>query len=335
MRNIDWDQLNFSYMPTNGHMRHTYKDGSWDDGVFHEEDTISLSIAATCLHYGQAVFEGLKAFQCRDGKVRLFRPLENARRLNRSMRRILGPEIPEELFLAATRRVVKANLDFVPPYGTGGSLYVRPLAIGSGPRLGVSASDQYEFIVFTVPVGSYYKGGIKPVDVLVVEDFDRAAPRGTGDIKLGGNYAASLRPNKQAKEAGYEITLFLDPKSDEFIDEFATSNFIAVTKDGKYVTPDSRSILSSITNNTLATLAESMNIPVETRPIRVDELDEFAEVAACGTAVVITPVRKIVHGDKTYEFGEECGPVLKKLYDKVTGIQAGEIPDEFGWLADI
>lgn len=332
---IDWDKLSFNYIPTRSHIRYTYKDGKWSQGELLAQHEITLPIAATCFHYGQAIFEGLKAFCCKDGNVRVFRPKESVARLNRSMSRILGPEIPYDLFTDAVKQVVRDNIDYVPPYGTGGSLYIRPFVIGSGNKIGVSASDEYVFMILVTPVGAYYKGGMKPVDAVIIEEYDRAAPLGTGDIKLGGNYAASLKPSKQAKEKGFDITLFLDAQSRQYVDEFGTSNFIAITRDGEYITPDSQSILASITNKTLMQLAETEGIKVIKRRIHVDELADLAEVGACGTAVVITPIRKIVYGDKVFEYGEQCGPILTKLYEKVTGIQYGEIADEFGWLMDI
>lgn len=335
MADIQWDKLGFEYMPTKSHIRHSYKNGKWDEGTLSSDHNVTLPIAATSLHYGQTVFEGLKAFRQKNGDVALFRPLENAKRLNFSLRRILAEEVPEDLFLEAVKRVVRDNIEFIPPYGTGGSLYIRPFAFGSGARIGVASSDEYEFITLVVPVGAYYKGGIKPVDAMIVNDYDRAAPLGTGQIKLGGNYAASLLPSKKAKEKGFPITLFLDAREHKYVDEFGTSNFIGITKDGKYVTPSSESILRSITNKSLMQLCETLDIPVEQRQINIDEVPDFAEVGACGTAVVITPVGRIVYGDKEFTYGDECGPILRKLYDRVTGIQFGELPDEFNWMEKI
>jgi branched-chain amino acid aminotransferase len=335
MPNINWNELTFQYMPTKSNIRYTWKDGEWDEGSLHASEEISLHIAASCLHYGQECFEGLKAFSCKDGVVRIFRPDENARRISSTSQHILGPSIPVDLFLDAVRRVVKDNIEYVPPYGTGGSLYIRPLLIGTSPRIGISPSDEYTLIIMVMPVGPYYKGGITPVEALVMEGFDRAAPQGTGHVKVGGNYAAGLKPAKFAKERGFPINLFLDSASHKYIDEFGTSNFIGVTKNGVYVTPDSRSILPSITNKTLMRLAEDMGIKVERRPIPVEELADLAEVGACGTAVVITPISRIVHGDREFSYGQECGPILKRLYDAVTGIQYAEREDKHGWLFDL
>ena len=335
MPDIDWDKLTFHYSKTKSNIRYQWKNGKWSEGKLTNDDHINLHIASTCLHYGQECFEGLKAFKCKDGKVRIFRPWENARRISETSQYIQGPELPEEIFIDACQKVVKDNIDYIPPYGTGGSLYIRPLLIGTSPRIGVMPSDTYEFIVLVIPVGPYYKGGIKPVDALIMDKYDRAAPRGTGHVKVGGNYAAGLTPAKFAKERGFPINLFLDAETHQYIDEFGTSNFIAITEDGRYVTPDSPSILPSITNKSLIQLAGDAGITVERRKIHIDELSEFKEVAACGTAVVITPIQRIIYGDRTFEYGKECGPVLKGLYDKVTSIQYAETDDPYGWNLEV
>jgi len=332
---IDWSSLGFGYVPTKSHIRYTYKDGKWTGGELRKEHSITLPIAATVFHYGQALFEGMKAFYRKDGKVCIFRPTENATRINLTASHILMPEIPEELFLDALNKVVKDNIEYVPPYGTGGSLYIRPFMFGSGEQLGVAPSKTYEFMIFVSPVGPYYKGGIKPVEAYVMEEIDRAAPRGTGHIKVAGNYAASLKPHKIIKEKGCQIALFLDPATHQYIDEFGTSNFLAITKDGKYVTPKSDSILGSITNKSLMTIAEDIGISVENRQVHKSELENFAEVGACGTAVVITPVSRIFFGSKIYTYGNEIGPVLKKLYDRMMAIQTGDLPDTHNWLVEV
>ncbi len=333
---IDWESLTFSYMPTRSNIRYKYANGAWDNGTLTSDFNISMSIAATCLHYGQNAFEGIKAFRCKDGKVRIFRPWQNHQRMNRTAHQLLGPELPEELFIEALTRVVRDNIDYVPPYGSGGSLYIRPLFIGTGAQIGVAPASEYEFIVMVMPVGKYYKEGLKGVPALVIEDFDRAAPKGMGSYKVAGNYGASLMPAKLAKNAGYPIPLFLDPKEHKYIDEFGTSNFLAITKDGKYVTSDSPSILPSVTNMSLMQVAEDLGLTVEKRPIIAEEeLPEFAEVDACGTAVVITPISSVTIHGKTIEYGQECGPVSKKLYDRLTGIQYGEIEDTHGWLLEV
>ena len=332
---IDWENLGFKFMPARSNIRFHYADGKWDDGTLTGSYDITVSVAANAFHYGQAIFEGGKAFRCKDGTVKVFRPDENARRLNLSASRILGPEIPVEQFCDLVRRVVLDNIDYVPPYGSGGSLYIRPLYIGTGPQIGVAPSKDYELLIMVMPVGPYYKGGMKPVPALVIEDYDRAAPLGTGTIKLGGNYGASLKPAKIAKEKGFPIPLFMDPKTHQYVDEFGTSNFFGITKDGVYATPDSPSILGSITNKSLQQIAEDLGMKVERRHIHRDELGNFAEIGACGTAVVITPISEIVTADKVFKYGEECGSTLQKLYHAMTGIQYGELPDTHGWMFEV
>lgn len=337
MPNIDWDKLEFEYRPAKTNIRFTYDNGQWGEGRLTEDLFLDLHVAATCIHYGQACFEGLKAHSCRDGKVRIFRPDENGKRLSESSEYILGPDVPVDMFVEGVKKVVKDNIDYVPPYGTGGALYIRPVLIGTTPRIGIRPSDTYELIILVIPVGPYYKGGIKPVDALVMDGFDRAAPLGTGRFKVAGNYAGGLTPAKFAKDRGFPINLFLDAKTHTLIDEFGTSNFIGITKDGKYVTPKSASTLPSITNKSLMQLAEDIGIEVEKRDISLEDLTELAEVGACGTAVIITPIHHIVHGDCTYTFGDGscCGPVLQKLYDALTSIHRGETEDVHGWMIDV
>jgi len=320
-------------MNTNCHIRYIWRDGKWDAGTLEKEPYLNIHIAASSLHYGQAAFEGMKAFRQKSGDLVLFRPQENARRMVNTARRTCMAEFTEEMFLDACRRVIRANEEFVPPYGTGGSLYVRPLLIGTGAQIGVGPANEYTFIVLVVPVGPYYKGGLKPVKALVWDEYDRAAPLGVGHVKVAGNYAASLYAHEKAKHAGYPVELYLDAKEHKYIEEFATSNFIAITKDGKYVTPKSESILPSVTNMTLRQIAEDLGMPVETRPIAFSEIDTFAEVGACGTAVVVTPVCEITRAGKVHETGpsDGCGPVLEKLYQTVQGIQYGELPDTHNW----
>lgn len=330
---IDWESLGFTYMDTSSHVRYTCCNGTWDDGGLHDEPYVNLHICATALHYGQSAFEGLKAFSCQDGTVRIFRPQENARRMIDTANRIMIEPVPEAMFLDAIERVVRANIEYVPPYGTGGSLYIRPLLFGTTPRIGVRPAAEYTFVVFVIPVGDYYKGDLAPVSAIVMDEFDRSAPLGVGHVKVAGNYSPGLRPSTIASEQGFPIILYLDAAEHKYVDEFGTSNFIAITRDGTYVTPSSRSILPSVTNKTLMELAEGEGISVERRPVAFEEIAEFAEVAACGTAVVITPVNRIVRGDATIEVGprEGCGPVLERLYNKVRGIQFGELPDTYGW----
>ncbi len=333
MQNIDWDKLGFNYMDTRCHIRYTWRDGAWNNGELYDSPEMGIHIAAGCLHYGQAAFEGMKAFRCKDGKVRAFRPQENVKRMAMTANRTCMPEVPEAMFLDAMERVVKANADYIPPYGTGGSLYIRPLLIGSGMQIGVAPAPEYTFLILVIPVGAYYKGGLKPVKAVILDDYDRAAPLGVGGIKVAGNYAASLYAHEQAKKAGFAVELYLDAKEHKYVEEFATSNFVGITRDGAYVTPKSTSILPSITNVTLMELARSDGIDVQVRPILFEELEDFAEVGACGTAVVVTPVSQITRGDQVIKIGsqDDCGPVLQKLYESVQAIQYGEAPDPHGW----
>jgi len=336
-QNINWKNLGFDYIQTPHPIRYQWKAGKWDGGELMDEPFIRLHIAATSLHYGQECFEGLKAFTCRDGKVRIFRPEENAKRLNHSGQRILMPEVPEPLFLEAIKKAVTANKDFIPPFGTGASLYIRPLLFGSGPVLGVNPSLEYTFIVFVTPVGPYYKNGIKPVKALVLPDFDRTAPKGTGNVKVGGNYAASLLPSREGLKKDFPIILYLDAKTRTYIDEFGTSNFMGFTDRGTYVTPNSPTILKSVTNKSLMDIARHLGIQVEERAVSVEELEKFAEVGACGTAALITPVYEIHHGNRVFRFGKEDspGPLLQKLYNRLIGIQNGTEKDIFNWMVDV
>ena len=337
MLDIKWNELGFEYRPTKSNIRFNYTDGRWDDGQICTDVHIHLHMAATCIHYGQACFEGLKAFRCRDGKARVFRAGENARRLSRSSEYLLGPPIPEGLFLDAVKRVVRDNIDYLPPYGSGGALYIRPVLIGKTPRIGIAPSDSYELIVMVVPVGPYYKGGITPVNAMIMDQFDRTAPRGSGHVKVAGNYAVGLTPSRFAKDRGFPICLYLDAATHSFIEEFGTSNFIGIKGEDEYVTPDSPSILPSITNDSLIKLAGDSGMKVQRRAVAVSELEEFSEVGACGTAVVITPIHKLYLGDKEYIYGDgkTCGRVLQKLYDALTTIQSGDSPDPYGWMLEI
>lgn len=333
--NIEWDKLGFQFLPTRSNIRFSYHDGKWDDGRLCNDYNVTMSVAANCLHYGQAIFEGMKAFSCKDGKVRVFRPWENAKRMNASAHHLLMPEFPEEKFIEALKTVIKDNIDFVPPYGTGGSLYIRPVMFGTTPQIGVNSALDYELVIMVMPVGAYYKGGIKPVDAMISDDMDRAAPHGTGMIKCAGNYAASLMSGKVAKNHGCAVALFLDPREHETVDEFGTSNFLAITRDGKYVTPESESILPSVTNKSLMQIAADLGIPVERRKIHKAELADFAEVAACGTAVVLTPIHRIYYRDNVFTYGNEIGPTLLRLYKAMTAIQYGESEDTHGWMLEI
>lgn len=332
MENIDWKKLPFGYFKTRYNVRCYYRNGKWGELEVSDSEYITMHMAATCLHYGQEAFEGMKAFTGVDGKVRIFRPYDNAKRMNSSARGIMMAEIPEELFVRACTTVAELNKDFVPPYGSGASFYFRPLLIGTGPQVGVKPADEYLFIVFGGPVGPYFKEGFNPVKFQIVRDADRAAPFGTGKIKVGGNYAASLRSGQRAHDEGYSNCIYLDPATHSCVDEAGAANFFGI-KNNTYVTPESSSILPSITNLSLCALAEDMGLKVERRPIPVSELAEFSECAACGTAAVISPIGAINDRDsgKTYSYGTEAGPVSKKLYETLRGIQDGTVEDKFGW----
>lgn len=335
--NLDWAKIPFSYKKTDGHLEYRFSDGKWDEGVVVKGDTISLSIAATCLHYGQECFEGLKVFEGKDGQALVFRIDENAKRLGRSARKLLMQEVPEEIFIDSIYKLVKLNKRFIPPHGSGASLYIRPLLLGTSPIIGVKPSMEYLYLVFSTPVGPYFPTGLKPIKLLVEESIDRAAPGGVGDVKVGGNYAAGLRATFKAKDLGYNEVLYLDAKEKKYIDESGPANFFGITKDGKYVTPDSHSILPSITNMSLRVLAEEMGLKVEKRPMHVEEIFDLKEAGCCGTAAVITPVKSITYRDKTVTYGEgdEIGPVCKELYDKLTAIQLGLKEDKYGWVREI
>lgn len=337
MQTLDWNNLGFAYRKTDYRYVSYWRDGAWDQGALTKDGEITISEAATALHYGQQCFEGLKAYRRKDGRVQLFRPQENARRLIKSCERLLAPTVPEEKFLDAVRSVVRANESYVPPYESGGTLYIRPYLVGIDGTVAVAPAQTYLFSVFVFPVGAYFKGGLTPIDV-VVSDYDRAAPYGTGGVKVGGNYAASMWPNRLAKEQGFADALYLDPATHTKIEEVGSANFFGITHDGTFVTPRSPSILPSITKYSLMYLAEHiLGMNVEERDIPIDTLSEFSEVGACGTAAVITPIGRIVHGDKTYRFGApgEVGPVTRRLYDLLVGIQYGDIEAPEGWIVEV
>jgi len=335
---MDWNNLPFGYVKTDYNVRCFYKNGKWSKPEVSDSEYINIHIAATGLHYGQESFEGLKAYRGKDGKIRIFRWEENADRLLSSAEGIKMAPVPLELFKESVLMAVKLNEKFVPPYGSGASLYIRPLLYGSGAEVGVKPASEYTFIVFVTPVGPYFKGGVKPVDMLICRDVDRAAPLGTGKFKIGGNYAASLRAIVRAHNEGFGNVLFLDAKEKKYIDECGPANFFGI-KNNTYVTPLSESILPSITNKSLLALAESMGIKTERRPVPVEELAEFEEAGACGTAAVISPIKRIVDPDanRIYEFCRDGkpGPVSMKLYNKLVDIQYGDEPDTFGWITII
>ena len=335
MEKIDWANLSFGYMPTDYNVRCYYRDGKWGEIEVSSSETINLHMAATSLHYGQEAFEGLKAFRCPDGNVRIFRMEENAARLQRTCRGILMPELPTELFCSMVERVVRLNARFIPPYESGASLYIRPLLIGTGAQVGVHPADEYLFMIFVTPVGPYFKGGFSTNNYVIIREFDRAAPLGTGTFKVGGNYAASLRANKMAHDAGYSCEFYLDAKEKKYIDECGAANFFGI-KDNTYVTPKSTSILPSITNRSLQQLAEDLGMKVECRQIPEEELETFEEAGACGTAAVISPIGAIddLENKRSYVVSKDGkpGPKSTALYNKLRNIQYGIEPDVHGWV---
>lgn len=338
MQNIDWANLKFGYMPTDYNVRCYYRNGKWGEIEVSSSEIINIHMAATALHYGQEAFEGMKAFRCPDGKIRAFRIKDNAERLQSTCRGILMPELPTELFEAMVKKVVKLNERFVPPYESGASLYIRPLLIGTGAQVGVHPANEYLFVIFVSPVGPYFKGGFATNDYVIIREYDRAAPLGTGRYKVGGNYAASLAANKMAHDAGYASEFYLDAKEKKYIDECGAANFFGI-KDGKYITPKSSSILPSITNRSLQQLAKDLGMEVEVRPIPEEELSTFEEAGACGTAAVISPIRKIddLENHKSYVISKDGkpGPWSEKLYKHLRAIQYGTEPDVHGWTTVI
>ena len=331
--NIDWQNLPFGYVKTDYNVRCYYRNGKWGEVEVCSEDTIPIHMGASCLHYGQEAFEGLKAYRCKDGKIRMFRPEETAYRMQSTCRGIVMPELPTEKFVEMCKKVVKLNEKFIPPYGTGASLYLRPLLIGTGITVGVKPADEYLFLIFVTPVGPYFKGGFQANPYVITRDYDRSAPLGTGVYKVGGNYAASLKAHTTACHGGqYACEFYLDAKEKKYIDEAGAANFFGI-KNGVYVTPKSTSILPSITNKSLMQLAEDMGIKVERRPIAVDELVDFQEAGACGTAAVISPIERIDDPatGKSYNFGKEPGPISTKLYNALRAIQLGEAEDKHNW----
>ena len=335
--NIDFGSLPFGYLKTDYNVRYTCRDGKWDGGVESDSEFLPLHIAATCLHYGQEAFEGLKIYEAKDGRILGFRIGENARRMQHSAEMLMMVAPPAEVFRDAVHRVVKLNRRFIPPYGSGASLYVRPLLIGTGAQIGVRPADQYLFLVLVTPVGPYFKQGFSPTKLIVEEHLDRAAPHGVGTAKAGGNYAAGMRGSSQAKKAGYGEALYLDAREHKYIDELGAANFFGITKDQVYVTPQSPSILRSITNLSLRTLAPDLGYRVEERPMPVEELKDFVETGACGTAAVITPIESITWRGQpiVYLKDGQPGPHCTKLYRGLTALQYGDAPDKYGWTEEI
>ena len=337
-KNIDWGNLGFAYMPTDKGYVANYKNGAWDEGTMSSDSTITMSECACVLQYAQTCFEGIKAYTTEDGRIVTFRPDLNAKRMADSARRLQMPVFPEERFVEAVVETVKANAAYVPPYGSGATLYIRPFMFGIDAVIGVKPATEYQFRVFTTPVGPYFKGGAKPITIRV-SDVDRAAPHGTGDIKAGLNYAMSLYNIVDAHNKGFDENMYLDPGSRTYVEETGGANFMFITKDGKFVTPKSDSILPSVTRRSLMAVAKDyLGMEVEERPVHKDELKDFAECGLCGTAAVISPVGRIVdHGTEIClpSGMEEMGPVTKKLYDTLTGIQMGRIQAPEGWIKEI
>ena len=334
-KNIDWENLGFGYVQTEKRYVSNFKDGKWDDGVLTEDANIVLNECAGVLQYAQTVFEGMKAYTTEDGRIVVFRPDLNAKRMVDSAKRLEMPPFPEERFVDAIEKVVKANAEYVPPYGSGATLYLRPYMFGSNPVIGVKPANEYQFRIFATPVGPYFKGGAKPVTICI-SDFDRAAPHGTGHIKAGLNYAMSLHAIVTAHANGFDENMYLDSATRTKVEETGGANFIFVTKDNKVVTPHSNTILPSITRRSLMYIAEHyLGLDVEERDVYVEELKDFAECGLCGTAAVISPVGKVVDHGKEICFPsgmEKMGPITQKLYDTLTGIQMGRIEAPEGWL---
>lgn len=335
MQQLDWKNLPFGYVKTDYNIRCTYKDGKWGELEVSDSEYISIHMAASGLHYGQEAFEGMKAYRGKDGRIRLFRWDENAKRLQRSAEGVFMAQVPTELFKEAVLKAVKLNEKFVPPFGSGASLYIRPLLFGSGAEVGVRPAKEYMLVIFVTPVGPYFKEGFNPVKIAIVRDSDRAAPLGTGTFKVGGNYAASLRGVMKAHDAGYSSPMYLDTKEKKYIDEIGAANFFAI-KGNSYITPKSDSILVSITNMSIIQLAEEAGMTIERRPVAVEELETFDEAGACGTAAVISPIGEVadLETGKVYKFCKDGkpGPKSTKLYETLVGIQYGDIPDNHGWI---
>ncbi len=336
--NLDWSNLGFGYHETEKRYVSNYKDGKWSEGELTSDPTVTLNECAGVFQYAQTIFEGLKAYRTENGKIVIFRPDLNGERLENSAKRLEMPVYPKDKFVEAVKAVVKANADMVPPYGSGATLYIRPYMFATAPVIGVKPSTEYQFRIFTTPVGPYFKGGAKPITIKV-SDFDRAAPHGTGNIKAGLNYAMSLHAIVTAHAEGFDENMYLDPGSRTYVEETGGANFLFVTKDGTVVTPKSDSILPSITRRSLMYVAEHcLGLKVEHRPVRFDEVKDFAECGLCGTAAVISPVGKINDHGKEICFPsgmEEMGPVTKKLYDTLTGIQMGHLEAPEGWIYEV
>ena len=336
-KQLDWENLGFSYIRTDYRFISHYREGKWDEGALTTDNTLHIAEGSPALHYGQQCFEGMKAYRTKDGSINLFRPYENARRMRNSCTRMVMPAFPEDKFIEAVKKVVKANEDWVPPYGTNSSLYIRPFMIGSGDNIGLRPAEEYIFSIFVIPVGAYFKGGLKPSN-FIVSTYDRAAPRGTGAAKVGGNYAASLLPGKEAKERHFSDAVYLDPATQTKIEEVGSANFFGITREGDFLTPKSPSILPSITKHSLMWLAEHrLGLTVKEGDVFINDLDQFEEAGACGTAAVIAPIGGLQVGEDFHVFysEDEVGPVTQKLYDELVGIQFGDREAPEGWTVTV
>jgi branched-chain amino acid aminotransferase len=335
--NMDWNNLGFSYIKTDYRFISYWENGEWDEGELTTDNKVHIEEGSTVIHYGQHCFEGMKAYRTSDGSIQLFRPDQNAKRMKKSCERLLMAVYPEDKFVESVKKVVKANEDWVPPYGSGGSLYIRPYMIGIGDNIGVKPAEKYLFGVFAMPVGPYFKGGLTPTNFLVT-DYDRAAPKGTGAAKVGGNYGGSLLPGMEAKKRGFSDAVYLDPETHTKIEEVGSANFFGITQDDKFITPKSPSILPSITKYSLMWLAEHrLGLEVEEGDVYIDKLDQFKEAGACGTAAVVAPIGGLQYGENFHVFYSETevGPVTKRLYNELVGIQFGDVEAPEGWVEKV
>ena len=334
---INWDKLGFDYIKTDKRFLQVWKNGEWQEGTLTDDNVLHISEGSTALHYGQQCFEGLKAYRCKDGSINLFRPDQNAARMQRSCARLLMPHVLTDAFIDACKQVVKANEHFIPPYGSGGALYLRPFVIGTGDNIGVRTAPEFIFSVFAIPVGAYFKGGLVPHN-FQISSFDRAAPQGTGAAKVGGNYAASLMPGAEAKKSGFADAIYLDPMTHSKIEEVGSANFFGITHDNQFITPKSPSVLPGITRLSLIELAQSrLGLKVVEGEVFIDKLDQFKEAGACGTAAVISPIGGIQYNGKLHVFHSETevGPITQKLYKELTGVQTGDVEAPEGWIVKV
>ncbi|MBN2280718.1 MAG: branched-chain amino acid aminotransferase [Candidatus Marinimicrobia bacterium] len=339
LKSINWKNLDFGYRKAPFRFHARWKEGQWESGRLVEDDYIRIEESATALHYGQQCFEGMKAQRSSSGKVYLFRPEENGKRMQDSARRLMMPEVPLDLFLKGINEVVRANIEYVPPYGFGASLYLRPMLIGTGHNLGVKPAPEYLFAVFVSPVGPYFKEGFKPIRVKAESYFDRAAPHGIGHVKAGGNYSAGMLPVTKARQEGYAEVVYLDAKEHRYFEELGAANIFFILNDNTFVTPKSDAILPSVTRRSIMEIAEKdFGIKVEERPFGINEISRVKEVGACGTAAVITPIGEMLINDETFRFydqGKTPGPITEKLYKHLTSLQVGDIEDNHHWLTEV